>query len=72
MKPITINQLAKFVKEQQKLGNGEKYLLMSSDDECNQYHPAWEGLDDGSKYVDIIDSYQVRGGVKLEECVILI
>lgn len=72
MTPITINQLAAFVKKQQQLGNGNKFLLMSSDDECNEYHPAWEGMDDGAKYVDVIDSYQVRGGVNLKDCVILV
>jgi hypothetical protein len=71
MNPITIDQLAKFVKKQQQLGNGSKFVLMSSDDECNEYHPAWEGLDAGSKYVDYIEPYQVRGGVELKDCVIL-
>ena len=43
MKPITIDQLAVFVKKQQQLGNGSKFVLMSSDDECNEYHPAVRG-----------------------------
>ena len=63
MKPITIDQLAVFVKKQQQLGNGSKFVLMSSDDECNEYHPAWTGMDAGSKYLKIIDPYQVRGCV---------
>ena len=71
MKPITIDDLAKMCKKQQMLGNGKKFVLMSSDDECNEYHPAWSGLEMGSKLEEYIDPYQVRGGVELKECVIL-
>ena len=73
MKGITINQLAEMCKKQQQLGNGEKYLLMSSDDECNEYHQAWNGLVEGSEVAWYIDSYQIRSSLvnDLSEVVIL-
>ena len=61
MKGITIDQLAEMCKKQQALGNGKKVVLMSSDDECNEYHQAWTGLSDGSESAEYIDSYQMRG-----------
>jgi hypothetical protein len=73
MKGITINQLAEMCKEQQQLGNGEKYLLMSSDDECNEYHQAWSGLVEGSEVAWYINSYQIRSSLinDLSQVVIL-
>ena len=73
MKGITVNQLAAMCKKQQQLGNGEKYILMSSDDECNEYHQAWEGLVDGKEVAQYIDSYQVRSSLinDLSQVVIL-
>ena len=59
MKGITIDQLAAMCKKQQALGNGKKYVVMSSDDECNEYHQAWSGLTDGSKLVDVVDDMQM-------------
>ena len=58
---VTINQLAKMCKEQQRLGNGNKKLVISSDDECNEYHQVWEGLTDGKELEDIIEPYQMNG-----------
>ena len=64
MNGITIDQLAEMCKKQQALGNGKKMILMSSDDECNEYHQAWNGLEDGEILGDgVIDSYQMRGCV---------
>ena len=73
MNPITIDQLAKFVKKQQQLGNGSKFVLMSSDDECNEYHQAWEGLTLGSELKGVIDQYQIRSCAveDLSDCVVL-
>ena len=61
MKGITIDQLAEMCKKQQALGNGKKMVLMSSDDECNEYHQAWNGLEDGGILGDYIDESQLRG-----------
>lgn len=35
---FTINDLARFVNEELKKGNGEKKILISNDDEGNGYH----------------------------------
>jgi hypothetical protein len=61
MNGITIDQLAKMCKKQQALGNGKKMILISSDDECNEYHQAWEGLEDGAILGDYIDESQLAG-----------
>lgn len=56
MNTITINELKKYVDKQVKLGNGEKKILISSDDEGNGYHELFfeftpvEQVFDGSKY----------------------
>lgn len=56
MNTITINELKKFVDRQVKLGNGNKKILLSSDDEGNEYHEMFFGFTpseqvfDGSKY----------------------
>lgn len=56
MNTITINELKKYVDTQVKLGNGNKKILLSSDDEGNEYHELFfaftpaEQVFDGSKY----------------------
>jgi hypothetical protein len=60
MKGITINDLAVMCRQQQQLGNGEKYVLISSDDECNEYHQAWSGLVDGREIAQYVEPYQIR------------
>jgi hypothetical protein len=44
-------------------GKGDKLVLMSSDDECNEYHQVWNGLQDGSKLKKYVDAYQLNGCV---------
>lgn len=61
MKGITIDQLAEMCKKQQALGNGSKCVLMSSDDEGNEYHQAWSGLVNGEELVEYVEAYQMRG-----------
>lgn len=58
---ITIDQLAEMCKKAQAVGLGSKMILMSSDDEGNEYHQAWEGLHDGKEFETFIESYQLRG-----------
>lgn len=38
MEAITINELAKALQKQIQAGNGDKKILLSSDDEGNEYH----------------------------------
>ena len=58
---ITVDQLAEMCKKAQAAGLGSRMVLMSSDDEGNEYHQAWEGLHDGGEMTDYIESYQMRG-----------
>lgn len=58
-KGITVDQLAKMCAKLQKQGLGGREIIMSSDDEGNEYHQAWEGLHDGSEFVDYVDDYQL-------------
>ena len=73
MKGLTINDLTLMCLAQQRAGNGEKRILMSSDDECNEYHQAWNGLVEGSEVAWYINSYQIRSSLvnDLSEVVIL-
>lgn len=41
MKPITVNQLKYLCEIQIKNGNGNKVIMISSDDEGNSYHYLW-------------------------------
>jgi len=60
MKGLTINDLTLMCLAQQRAGNGEKRILMSSDDECNEYHQVWEGFMDGKDVAQYVDMYQIR------------
>ena len=59
MKGITIDELAEMCKQQQAQGNGKKMILMSSDDEGNDYHHVWQGFIDGKELVGCIYGYQM-------------
>lgn len=41
MKPITVKDLKKLCDEEIKKGNGNKVIMISSDDEGNNYHYLW-------------------------------
>ena len=73
MKGLTIDELAKMCKKQQLLGNGKKCILMSTDDEGNSYHQAWEGLNDGGDFKGFVNSYQLDGCISnnIEDYVVL-
>ena len=73
MKYITVDQLAQMCLSMSAQRHGSKAVLMSSDDECNEYHQASEGLRLGSELKGIIDQYQIRScGVEdLSDCVVL-
>ena len=61
MQGITVDQLFDMCLKQKALGNGSKCVLMSSDDEGNEYHQAWSGLASGEELVEYVDAYQMRG-----------
>ena len=73
MEGITVDQLAQMCKKMQRAGLGKRKVIMSSDDECNEYHQAWSGLVDGSEVAQYIESYQIRSSLinDLSEVVIL-
>ena len=60
-KGITVDQLAKMCLKLSAQGLGGRQVLMSSDDEGNEYHQAWEGLHNGAEFADYVDGYQLRG-----------
>ena len=41
MKPITVRELYKQCEIQMRLGNGDKVIMISQDDEGNGYHYLW-------------------------------
>lgn len=41
MKAITVKELYKECEKQMRLGNGDKTIMISSDDEGNSYHYLW-------------------------------
>lgn len=63
MQGITVDQLAQMCLKMSAQGKGDKLVLMSSDDECNEYHQVWNGLQDGSKLRKYVDAYQLNGCV---------
>ena len=73
MNGITVDQLAQMCLKMSAQGKGNKMVLMSSDDECNEYHQAWSGLVEGSEVAKYIESYQIRSSLvnDLSEVVIL-
>ena len=54
MNGITVDQLAQMCLKMSAQGKGNKMVLMSSDDEGNEYHQAWNGLKDGSELIGFI------------------
>ena len=44
MEPITVKTLLKLCQEQVKLGNGDKTILISDDDEGNGFHTLFLGI----------------------------
>lgn len=67
MKAITVDQLAQMCLQLSAQGKGDKKVMMSSDDECNEYHEAWNGIEDGEKLKDVIDGYQLPYGVSADD-----
>ena len=42
-KPLTIRELHGILTFEILQGRGDKFALMSDDDECNGFHPVWNG-----------------------------
>ena len=43
-KGLTVRQLLKLCQQEITKGNGDKEVLISTDDECNAFHTLWEGF----------------------------
>lgn len=50
-KTITVDQLAKLVKDMQNKGFGKKKIMISSDDEGNEYHELFFGFSENARDV---------------------
>lgn len=67
--PMTIDQLIVAAKEAKKKFGGDKYVLISDDEEGNGYHECYF---DFSPATDLADGYcSVPRDLGLDECVIL-
>lgn len=67
--PMTIDELIAAAMEAKKKFGGNKYVLISDDEEGNGYHECYF---DFSPATDLADSYcSVPGDLDLEKCVIL-
>ena len=44
MKALTINELKRLCEKEILFGNGDNYIMVSDDDECNGYHYLWSGF----------------------------
>jgi len=69
---ITVKMLYEFCNEQIKQGNGDKTVLISKDDEGNEYHPLYyEFLSDTKEIEDLIEIDIVPNGTNPNEVVLL-
>ena len=64
MKPITINQLKKMCEQQIKKGNGNKFIMISSDDEGNSYHYLWYDFQEASKIIEEMNEFNLKNNFK--------
>lgn len=55
---MTVNELAKYVVDQINKGNGDKQILISSDDEGNGFHGLYYAFTDNQ---DILNEYSKMG-----------
>lgn len=49
METISVKELLELCKKEVKLGNGDKKILISADDEGNSYHELFYGFTDDTK-----------------------
>jgi len=54
MEQITINVLKRLVDEEIKKGNGDKYIVISDDNEGNGYHGLFYGFTEADNFKDEI------------------
>lgn len=54
---ITVKELAQLCLEQIKMGNGDKHVLISSDDEGNEYHTLFYGFTSDKETIEELSPY---------------
>ena len=57
-KGLTIDELLALCKYEHDKGNGNKRILIPSDDEWNEYHQLWDGFFSGESNAQYIEDYQ--------------
>lgn len=57
MEEITVKKLIKMCQDQIKKGNGDKVILLSSDDEGNEFHTMYYGFTDDKKELQSLAKY---------------
>lgn len=69
----TVNSLIKALLKQQEKGNGNKYVVVSSDDEGNDYRCLLEQdiLDNIDDIEDYVDADEASIYVDLNDCIVL-
>ena len=55
---LTIDELLALCKYEHDRGNGNKRILVPSDDEWNEYHQIWDGFFSGKSNAQYIEDYQ--------------
>ena len=69
---LTVTELEKFCKEQIKKGNGDKHILISSDDEGNGFHTLFYAFTDAdANGFDYLLGLEQDGTHTKDNCVIL-
>lgn len=71
MKPLTINDLKRECEKQIKLGNGNKVIMLSDDDEGNGFHYCWYTFCKADETI-LTDEYMIDEKIaKMEDTMIL-
>ena len=71
MNARTINELYEELKKQRALGNGEKKILIATDDEGNGFRPMYYLISETKGNVDYSTLYGISKEEAEENCVIL-
>lgn len=70
MKPLTINDLKRECEKQIKLGNGNKVIMLSDDDEGNGFHYCWYTFCKADE--QMLEEYMIDKSIaELEDTIIL-
>lgn len=68
---LTVAQLLEFCKEQVEKGNGDKHIIISTDDEGNGYHTLFYSFTDDEENLQNILEREHDGTHTVDNCVCL-